>query len=43
MDRGAWWATVHNVAELDMTEHHIKIKKGKIVILSKCNYYLIAF
>ena len=21
MDRGAWWATVHGVAELDMTEH----------------------
>ena len=20
-DRGAWWATVHGVAELDMTEH----------------------
>ena len=21
MDRGAWWTTVHRVAELDMTEH----------------------
>ena len=21
MDRGAWWAIVHGVAELDMTEH----------------------
>ena len=21
MDRGTWWATVHGVAELDMTEH----------------------
>ena len=21
MDRGAWWATVHEVAESDMTEH----------------------
>ena len=21
MDRGAWWATVHGVSELDMTEH----------------------
>ena len=20
-DRGAWWATVHRVTELDMTEH----------------------
>ena len=20
MDRGAWWATIHRVAELDMTE-----------------------
>ena len=20
MDRGAWWATVHGIAELDMTE-----------------------
>ena len=21
MDRGAWWATVHRITELDMTEH----------------------
>ena len=27
MDRGVWWATVHVVAELDMTEHtHIHTK-----------------
>ena len=25
MDRGVWWATVHGVAESDMTEHtHIE-------------------
>ena len=22
MDRGAWWAIVHEVTESDMTEHH---------------------
>ena len=30
MDRGAWWATVHGVTELDMTEltqHLIKKKE----------------
>ena len=27
MDRGAWWATVHRVAELDIAKHiHIPIK-----------------
>ena len=26
MDRGAWWATFHGIAELDMTEHtHIAL------------------
>jgi len=40
MDRGAWWATVYGVAELDMTEHahththththtHMHISKGQ--------------
>ena len=24
VDRGAWWATVHRVAESDMTEHTLK-------------------
>ena len=34
-DRGAWWATVHSVTELDMTEHtstHVIIT----VLFSQC-------
>ena len=37
MNRGAWWATVHVVAELDITERHIHdeyystIKKNEIM------------
>ena len=27
-DRGAWWATVHEVAELDMTEHQHQHHQG---------------
>ena len=26
MDRGAWWATVHGVAESNMTEHALMHK-----------------
>ena len=35
IDRGAWWATVHSVTELDMTEHtstHVIIT----VLFSQC-------
>ena len=37
MDRGSWWATVHGVAELDMTEQltlsHLSFLPGFIRIL----------
>ena len=28
MDRGAWWAILHGVKELDMTKHSENIKKN---------------
>jgi len=31
MDRGAWWAIIHGVAELNTTEHLSKKKKKKTV------------
>ena len=32
VDRGAWWATVHGVAELDTTEH---TRRPLLLILKK--------
>ena len=39
-DRGAWWVTVHGVAELDMTErlthtqkHHVKGQKWLRILI----------
>ena len=31
MNRGAWWATVHRIAESDMTEHACKRHLGLLV------------
>ena len=38
MDRGAWWATVHGVAELDMTEvtrclHIMIVSQGMVTVV----------
>ena len=40
MDRGVWWATIHEVAELDMTEqlsmHMYKLSQVKALFKAKC-------
>ena len=39
MDRGAWWATVHQVAEVDTTEHvQCQLCNG---IMSKKNTFVV--
>ena len=36
MDRGAWWATVHEVAELDMTERmHMHARTHTLILRLK--------
>ena len=35
MDRGAWWATVHGVAKLDMTE---QLTHTMVFIIIKRNF-----
>ena len=32
MDRGAWWATVHGVSELDMTGHSSILALKELII-----------
>ena len=35
MDRGAWWATVHRITELDMTDRLIYWLKQLFICLQK--------
>ena len=32
MDRGAWWATIHSVAELDRTEATVRAHANEYVL-----------
>ena len=52
MDRGAWWATVHGVTKMDITEHtcahthththtHILFEKACIVFILSIQYHLL--
>ena len=44
VDRGAWWATVHGVAESDVTEHTQKncLKKWTIIFKNVCFLFAIS-
>ena len=43
MDRGAWWATVHGVAEWDMTEHTWHIAKIFLNVVQNSTLNLIRY